>query len=77
MFPNKEDRKGRDAWQHDYALTLRFDLNEFWLLKLEGHLMRGTAGLDDSINKGLNGNLPLNQLERTWAVFLAKSTVYF
>jgi hypothetical protein len=77
LFPNKEDRKGRSAWQHDYAATLRFDINDYWLLKLEGHFMRGTAGLDDNVNKGLNGNRPLAQLERNWAVFLAKSTVYF
>lgn len=31
----------------DWALSTRFDINEYWLLKLEGHVMRGTALLND------------------------------
>jgi hypothetical protein len=76
-YPNVDDRKGRDAWEHDVAGTLRFDLNQYWLLKLETHYMQGTAGLDDATNKGLNDNRPLIELQRNWWVFLAKSTVYF
>jgi hypothetical protein len=59
--------------QHDVAGTLRFDVNSFWLVKLEAHFMHGTAGVDPS----LNDNLPLNSLTRNWAVFLAKTTAYF
>jgi hypothetical protein len=77
LYPNVADRKGRDSWQHDVATTLRFDLNQHWLVKLEGHYMKGTAGLDDAVNRQLNDNKPVKELERDWLVFLLKSTVYF
>jgi hypothetical protein len=64
---------GRAAYQYDLAATLRFDLNPFWLLKVEGHAMHGTAGLVSS----LNDNAPLSSLKRDWGVFLVKTTAYF
>ncbi|HYQ46783.1 MAG TPA: hypothetical protein VER11_32660 [Polyangiaceae bacterium] len=88
MFPNVDDRKGknppygtppgtaplgRGAYQHDLALTLRYDLNSYWLLKLEGHYMHGTAGLSSA----LNDNRPLSSLTEDWGVFLVKTTAYF
>ncbi len=71
-FPDVDDRSGRDRQQHDLAATLRLDLNDHWLLKLEGHYMRGTAGLDAALN-----GKPLTMLEESWVLFLAKTTVYF
>ena len=59
--------------QHDVAATLRFDFNDHWLLKLEGHCMVGTAALTSS----MNDNVPLGGLKETWGVFLAKTTAYF
>jgi hypothetical protein len=73
IYPNVEDRKGRDAWQHDAAATLRFDINAHWLLKLEGHYMKGTADLQTN----LNNNVPKIRLERDWGLLLAKTTAYF
>jgi hypothetical protein len=73
LFPNVDDRSGREQQQHDIAATARFDLNRHWLLKLEAHFMHGTAGL----NRALNDNTPLNELVENWLVLLAKSTVYF
>jgi hypothetical protein len=73
LFPNVDDRSGRENMQHDVATTVRFDLNSNWLVKLEGHYMSGTAGLASS----LNNNTPLNALERNWGVFLVKTTAYF
>ncbi|HSC89306.1 MAG TPA: hypothetical protein VLC09_18615 [Polyangiaceae bacterium] len=73
FFPNMSDREGRDAYQHDVALTNRFDINEHWLFKLEGHYMHGTAALDPA----LNGGVPLSGLAENWVVFLAKTTAYF
>jgi hypothetical protein len=67
------DRKGRDAYQHDVAGTLRFDVGPNLLLKLEGHLMHGTAALSPA----QNGNRPRASLAKTWGVFLAKATAYF
>ena len=73
MYPDVDHRNGRAAWQHDVAATLRFDINDHWLFKLEGHYMAGTAGLTTALND--NVGLPL--LERNWVVFLAKTTAYF
>jgi hypothetical protein len=73
LFPNVQDRSGRENVQHDAALTLRYDINAHWLVKLEGHYMVGTAGLSSS----LNGNVPLSALDQDWGVFLAKTTAYF
>jgi hypothetical protein len=48
------DRRGRDAtkwmeryhaFQRDAALTLRYDVNDHWLWKVEGHFIDGTAAL--------------------------------
>ena len=64
---------GRGAYQHDVALTLRYDLNQYWLLKAEGHFMHGTAGLTSA----LNDNAPLSSLTKDWGVFLLKTTAYF
>ena len=62
------------AWsQHDVALTLRFDINRYWLVKLEGHYMRGTAQLSPDIND----NRPRTELDPSWLLFLAKTTLYF
>lgn len=72
-YEDVEHREGRDKYQHDFAATLRFDLNAFWLLKFEAHLMRGTAALDQA----LNGGKELKDLERDWALFLIKTTAYF
>jgi hypothetical protein len=73
LYPNVDDRKGRDAWQHDVALTLRFDVNRHWLIKLEGHYMKGTAFLDDA----LNGGRELSELDKHWGLFLVKTTATF
>jgi hypothetical protein len=88
LFPNVDDRQGRNlplastpdaapigrgAYQHDLALTVRYDLNAYWLLKLESHYMHGTAGLSPA----LNGNRPLSTLVEDWGVFLVKTTAYF
>ena len=73
-FPNTDDRSsGRANIQHDVATTLRFDINPYWLAKIEGHYMAGTAGLTPA----LNGGIPLSQLTRNWGVLLLKTTVYF
>jgi hypothetical protein len=78
LYNDVHDRNGadghkRDAFTRDAAATLRFDLNAYWLLKLEGHYMVGTAIL----NSRLNGGTPLNQLEREWWLFMIKTTAYY
>lgn len=71
-FPDVADRNGRDAYRHDIALTLRSDINEHWLVKLEGHYMHGTAGLSEALN-----DEPPSNLTKDWGVLLAKTTAYF
>ena len=73
LFPNVSQRGGPQGRQLDAALTLRFDVNSFWLIKLEGHYMHGTAGLSSS----LNGNRPLSTLTPDWALFTVKTTAFF
>jgi hypothetical protein len=58
------------AYQQDYAATGRYDINEFWLVKLEAHLMRGTAVLSPADN-------PDGALEKNWALFLAQTVLTF
>jgi hypothetical protein len=74
-FDNVDDRDAPGRHQRDAALTTRFDLNANWLLKLEGHLIRGTAGLD---NPALNDAAQRETLEQTWwGMLLIKTTAYF
>ena len=76
------DRRGDDprfaepfhAFQRDLAATIRFDVNEHWLWKLEGHFMAGTAGL---LNP-LRVNPPdISMAEQYWGAFFLKTTAYF
>lgn len=73
-FPNiTQSRKGRANYQHDLAVTFRYDLTPNWLLKLEGHYMHGTAGLQANLNPSQSRH-PMTE---DWGVFLAKTTAYF
>jgi hypothetical protein len=73
FFPDTEARSGTAQQQHDLAVTVRFDVNPYWLIKLEAHYIHGTAALSSA----LNDNLPLDQLAPDWGLFLAKTTAYF
>ncbi len=54
-YADSDDRDGKDgaastsymydyqAWLEDIALSCRFDINQYWLFKIEGHLMNGAA----------------------------------
>jgi hypothetical protein len=57
-----------DAFQRDLAATVRLDINDHWLWKLEGHFMDGAASLPIEFN--------INP-ERYWGVFLLRTTVTF
>jgi len=73
VFKDTANRDRRSTRQHDTALTLRFDVNEHWLWKLEGHYLHGTGALQS----GLNGGVAPAKLEPNWFLFLAKTTAYF
>jgi hypothetical protein len=55
------------AWQRDLAATVRYDVNERWLWKVEGHFIDGVADL--------LGSTP--DPKRYWGLFLLKTTVTF
>ena len=73
FFPDVDHRGGRETRQNDLALSFRFDVNSFWLIKVEGHYMHGTAALSSS----LNDNQPLSALTPDWALFTVKTTAFF
>jgi hypothetical protein len=74
FFPDVDHRAGRENRQHDLAGTLRFDINPYWLLKLEGHYMAGTAGLLNPLRVGATD---ISEAKRYWAAFFLKTTAHF
>jgi hypothetical protein len=70
------DRRGRSdsfeteaaAFQRDVAASVRLDVNEHWLWKLEGHFIDGFAELSASQNPSP---------KRRWGLFLLRTTVTF
>ncbi len=72
-FPDvrKRDSENKATSQQDIAACLRIDINEHWLVKLEGHFMNGTADLARSENPD-----PA-KTKANWALFMAKTTVTF
>jgi hypothetical protein len=73
LFPDDGNREGHSAYQHDVAVTTRYDLTPNWLLKLESHYMHGTAALSPAINGGASRAT----LDADWVLLLAKTTAYF
>lgn len=73
FFPNVAKRAGFENRQHDIAATLRFDINAYWLVKLEGHFMNGTAALTPALN---DGRQPAT-LAPMWGAFFVKTTAHF
>lgn len=78
-YGNRNDREGDNLaaigqerwlrWQKDLALTIRCDINEYWVVKVEGHYLDGVAMLAPSENP--------NGYEQHWFMFAAKTTVSF
>jgi len=44
-----------DNYQKDTALSLRFDVKESWIFKIEGHYILGTGQLYDAVNNPTRG----------------------
>jgi hypothetical protein len=57
------------AWQYDLALSLRCDISDAWIMKIEGHVIDGTALLSETDNP--------NGWDERWYLFAAKTTVSF
>ncbi len=56
------------AWIKDFALSARFDINEYWIVKIEGHAMDGLKGVNFGDETDPDDN---------WFLFAAKTTVSF
>lgn len=59
--------------QTDYAISVRFDLNDHLLFKLEGHYLDGAGKLFDTPAHPQ----PLAQRDHSWTMLAAKMTVSF
>lgn len=79
-YPDRDDREGDNqvaagkpdfiAWQKDLAFSARFDLTDFWLVKLEVHVMDGVAQCMAVDN-------PDGFDEQNWTLFAVKTTFNF
>ncbi|MNC99991.1 hypothetical protein D3C83_184700 [compost metagenome] len=56
-------------------MTLRFDVNAYWLVKLESHYYSGTAGLLNPLRVGTA--LDIAEAPRRWGAFFLKTTAHF
>jgi len=82
FYPDATDHDGDDlpvppanddeAWSKDIALSTRFDINEYWIFKMEGHRIDGKANVYLSENIGNY----YNDDDKFW-VFVAKITFGF
>lgn len=79
IYQDKDDKGGSyytakgqsayNAWEKDKVLSVRFDLSDNWVFKLEGHLIDGTANKPGRINSA--------PLKRNWNLVVAKVTYSF
>lgn len=78
FYPDADDKEGDNqilyknkGWEKDLALTLRFNINEFWILKIEGHAMDGAARVL------IADNADSDYTEDNWYYGAAKMSVSF
>ncbi len=75
-YDDANDRKGNSlepnyrGWQKDTALSMRFDITDFWLIKLEAHFMDGIALC-------LYKDNPEGYGDQNWTLFAIKTTFNF
>jgi hypothetical protein len=75
-YPDKDDKDGdrydtdkSRAWLKDLALSAKFDINDNWIFKVEGHVMDGAAMTTDDYDSA--------DFDRSWHLFAAKATFTF
>ena len=86
-YPNRNDKDGTTpdalgryvdpqyrAWNKDICLTTRFDINEFWTVKLEGHMVEGVALLPLTENMDMDSQ---HTFIEDWEMYAAKVTYSF
>lgn len=62
-----------DLVQRDFALSAKYDVNEHWLVKVEGHYIDGAGKIFDTAS----WPQPLAKRDDSWFLFAAKATVSF
>jgi hypothetical protein len=71
-YSDTSQRGNPMEYQKDAAVALRFDPTSWWIIKVEGHCIRGTGLLqDDSLNP------PARQDGRIWFMLALKTTFSF
>ncbi len=85
-WPNARSHDGDDVtgtgtpkhkgWSEDIALAARFDINPFWLIKMELHRMDGTGVVIGSMN-GSSITPATTFMDRRWWMFNAKISFTF
>jgi hypothetical protein len=82
-YPNRKDKDGKErvqkgldteryrGWLKDICLTTRFDVNENWIFKIEGHKMNGAAVLLGEDNPAPATG---DRYEKDWYLYAAKVT---
>jgi len=63
-----DDKSGADNELIDIALSTKFDINDYWTVKLEGHSMDGLFGVDANEDGTTDEN---------WFLYLAKVSYMF
>ena len=61
-----------NAWQKDLALTTRFDINNYIVLKCEGHYLNGTNTLNDVVPAA-----QVKQGREDWFMFAIETDLRF
>lgn len=79
FYENMDDKEGEifermgekdhNAWEKDACISLRFDLSENWIIKLEGHLINGTNMIDNRVRTG--------DLSEDFSLYAVKATFNF
>ncbi len=77
LYMDKDDRDGESykkrnlprelGWRKDMSLFARFDINDYWVFKVEGHYVDGLAMVQT----------PPNEASDNWFLFAAKLTFTF
>lgn len=73
---------GHLGWEKDICLSMRFDLNEYWIVKLEGHHIDGTYQMKDAALSAINtarsnGEDPARAVDKDFFLYAAKVSYSF
>lgn len=89
IYQDKNDRNGSNyldgygfyAWQKDFAISLRFNITDFWIVKLEEHFINGVflAEVDNPPTNSIARFYGLTPgcTEKNWTMFALKTTFSF